>query len=72
MIIHLGRMRDKSRKVLEIVEVLDVVGDTIQTQSLYRFEETGKSLEGEVIGQLKKTKNELKNQEKLQKAGICL
>ena len=41
VIIHVGRIRDKSRKVLEIVEVLGYQEGKIQLQSLYRFEEEG-------------------------------
>ena len=39
VIVHLGRLRDKSRKVLEIVEVLGYENDEIQLQTLYEFEE---------------------------------
>lgn len=72
IIIHLGRLRDKSRKVLEIVEVGDVVEEVIQTQSLYVFEESGETEQGQVLGCLKKTGKELQNRGKLQKAGISI
>lgn len=38
IIIHLGRLRDKSRKVLEIVEVGDCVDGEINLSSLYRYD----------------------------------
>lgn len=42
ILVHLGRLRDKSRRVLEIVEVGAYVGGEIQLNPLYRFvEEAG-------------------------------
>ena len=37
LVVHLGRLRDKSRKVLEISEVLAYEEGEIKVQSLYRF-----------------------------------
>jgi pilus assembly protein CpaF len=73
IIVHLGRLRDKSRKVLEITEVLDVKGDGIALNPLFFFEEEGlnSSKEGiEKKGGLLRTKRELINKTKLQRAGI--
>ena len=39
IIVHLGRLRDKSRKVLQIVEVLGYENEEIQLQTLYEFQE---------------------------------
>ena len=39
IIVHLGRLRDKSRKVLEIVEVMNYEDMEIKTSTLYKFEE---------------------------------
>ncbi|MBQ6806949.1 MAG: CpaF family protein [Lachnospiraceae bacterium] len=69
IIIHLGRLRDKSRKVLEIVEVLGFWEDEIQLKVLYQFEEEGESEDGKVLGSLQK-KGELTYVEKLKSAGI--
>ena len=68
LIVHLGRLRDKSRRVLEIVELLGIKNDEIRTQTLYSFEETGEDM-GKVIGELKK-QNELFHIDKLTRAGI--
>ena len=38
LIIHLERMRDKSRKVAEIVEVLGIENGEIQLQTIFAFE----------------------------------
>lgn len=70
IIVHLGRLRDKSRKVLEIVEVLGYEQGKIELQSLYRFMETGEDEKGRVLGELVK-KGELTYVEKLQSAGLC-
>lgn len=40
IIVHLGRLRDKSRKVLQIVEIIGFENKEVQTQVLYEFQET--------------------------------
>lgn len=70
IIIHLGRLRDKSRRVLEIVEVLDCIDGEIELNSLFNFVEEGSNMDTEVRGGLKKACNELIHREKLKKAGI--
>ena len=69
IIVHLGRLRDKSRKVLEISEVLGYENGEIVTKELFRFEEQGSSLEGKVIGKLVR-KEKLFETGKLKSAGI--
>lgn len=69
LIVHLGRLRDRSRKVLEITEVLGFARDTIGLKTLYRFEETGEDAEGRILGALQK-KGELSYVEKLHAAGL--
>lgn len=68
VIVHLGRLRDKSRKVLEIDEVTGCVDGKIELKPLYVFKEQGEAM-GKVNGKLIKI-NELRNVEKLLKAGI--
>lgn len=67
IIIHLGRLRDKSRKVLEIVEVLGYEDGQIQMQTLYEFKEEGMKHE-KVQGTLVKVA-ELAHRDKLLAAG---
>jgi len=71
LIVHLGRLRDKSRKVMEISEVGEVVDGKIQLRPLYLFQEEGET-GGEIIGSLKKTNNRLQYVDKCQKAGVVL
>lgn len=71
ILIHLGRLRDKSRRVLEIREVTGYEYETgeIRTSMLYEFcEETGAKV-GRIQGGLKK-KEELVHVQKLKRAGI--
>ena len=67
IIVHLGRLRDKSRKVLQIVEVLGYEEGEIQLQTLYEFQET-KTEGGKIQGKWVKV-NEIQNKEKLLAAG---
>lgn len=69
LIVHLGRLRDRSRRVLEITEVLDCVNGEIQVRPLYEFIETGEKESGHILGTLVK-RNELSSIEKLKKAGL--
>lgn len=69
IIVHLGRLRDRSRKVLEIVEVLGYEKDTILLNPLYQFVETGEDEAGRIQGTLQK-RGELTYVEKLQSAGL--
>lgn len=70
ILVHLGRLRDKSRKVLEIVEVLGFEQGEIRLKPLYRFQEKGEDENGKITGTLEK-KGELTYVEKLKAAGIC-
>ncbi len=71
IIVHLGRMRDKTRKVTEISEIVGYENGEIVTRELFRFEEKGTSLEGRVLGSLER-KEELRNTGKLRLAGLSL
>ena len=69
IIIHLSRLRDHSRKTMEITEVVGLKDGEIELNPLYVFEETKESSMGKVIGELKRTKNALKNTFKLRLIG---
>ena len=72
IIIHLSRLRDRSRKTMEITEVTGYENGQIQLNPLYVFEEDENSTLERVSGGLKRTKNPLVNQLKLRIAGINL
>lgn len=69
IIIHLGRLRDHSRKVLEIMEVAGYRDGEILLSPLYTFVEEGSDERGKVMGKLVKQEN-LIHFEKLMNAGI--
>ncbi len=69
IIVHLGRLRDKSRKVLEICEVGQCEGGKIRMYPLFRFCEE-KEQEGKIMGSLRRTEHKLINDDKCAKAGI--
>lgn len=69
IIIHLGRLRDGSRKVTEICEVTGIENGQVQLMSLYEFEEQAEKGRKTVQGYLKK-KAALQNKEKLKRAGL--
>ncbi len=70
IMIHLGRIRDKTRKVLEITEIVGYRDGNIQLNTLYEFIEEGETKDGKVIGTLKRTDNEMVNTLKFKMAGI--
>ena len=69
VIVHLGRIRDKSRRVLEITEVVGCENGEIRLNPLYQFEELGENSEGKVVGRLRR-KGELLHEGKLKAAGL--
>lgn len=74
IIIHLGRMRDRSRKTLMIAEVLGVDHSTgtIQLNPIYQFrEDREKSTLRHVVGELVRTDRPMQNTMKLQMAGFA-
>lgn len=70
LIVHLGRLRDKSRRVLSVSEVVGYEQGEVLLSVLYEFQETGER-NGKVQGIWKKT-GSLVHTEKLQQAGITL
>lgn len=67
IIVHLGRLRDRSRKLLEIDEVIDYQAGEILLQPLYLYEEEGEK-DGKIQGSWKKL-HKLTHTEKLLAAG---
>ncbi|MBO4627990.1 MAG: CpaF family protein [Lachnospiraceae bacterium] len=72
IIIQLGRLRDKTRKVLEITEIVACVDGEIELNPLFVFREVGETADGRILGELRPTGNRLKRQGKLQAAGLRL
>ena len=69
IIVHLGRLRDKSRKVLEITEMMGLENGEFVLNPIFKFEEEGETKNGLVKGTLKKT-GKLVYVEKLRRKGL--
>ena len=63
VLVHLGRLRDRSRRVLEIAEVTGMVNEQVKLNSLYKWDDADRSF--------KKT-GELQNTMKLERRGLSL
>lgn len=70
VVVHLGRLRDRSRRVLEIAEVPSCTGERISLRTLYRFREKGEE-NGRILGEWVR-ENDLQRTDKLAAAGIRL
>ncbi len=68
LIVYLGRLRDKSRRLLEITEVTGMEGEQVVLNPLFLFRETGE-VSGRICGIQERT-GDMKNIEKFQRAGI--
>lgn len=66
--VHLGRLRDKSRKLLEIAEVDGVEDGEIRLNTIYKFIEMDE-VEGRIVGEWQKT-GDLIHVDKLRRSGI--
>ena len=70
VIVHLGRMRDRTRKVIEITEVVDYKKGIFHMNNLYLFDEEEDSATDVVKGCIRRTENALFNTRKLKMAGV--
>lgn len=68
IIVHLGRLRDRTRKVLEIIEIIGYAEGEIKTEPLYQYMEYGEE-GGKVLGRLEE-RNTLFHREKWKTAGL--
>ena len=68
LIVYLGRLRDKSRRLLEITEVTGMKGEQVELNPLFLFRETGEK-NGKIYG-IQERVGEMKQIEKFQRAGM--
>jgi pilus assembly protein CpaF len=71
LIIQIARMRDGTRKVVEVTEVQGMEGDVIVTQEIFKFEYTGMK-DGQILGKLRPTGIRPKFMERIEAANIFL
>lgn len=69
IVVHLGRLRDRSRRVLSISEIDGIKDEEIHLNTLYEFVEEGLDDNNGIKGALKPCKTTLKNTKKLKAAG---
>ena len=55
MVIQAARLRDGSRKITHVTEVLGMEGDVIITQDLFVYDMVGEDAKGNIIGQHRST-----------------
>ncbi|WP_053367494.1 CpaF family protein [Bacillus sp. FJAT-27245] len=72
IIIHQTRMRDGTRKITHITEVLGLEGDTIVMQDLFLFKETATGEDGKINGRFKSTGIRPVCAERLEIAGFTI
>lgn len=70
VIIQLSRLRDKSRRTVEISELVGYENGMIQLNPLYQFVETGEDENGRIVGGLVRTENAMRHTEKFRNAGL--
>ena len=70
IIIQLSRLRDKSRRTMEITEVLGYENGEIVLNPIYQFVETGEDANHKIIGSLQRTENKMVNTQKFLSAGL--
>ncbi len=70
VVIHLSRLRDKTRRTMEISEITGYEKGRIQVNPIYRFVEDEDSTLEKVSGRLMRTENPFQNDYKLRLSGI--
>lgn len=70
LIVHLGRLSDKSRKTLEIVELAGFENGEYQIHTLFKFEKEGVAADGKIIGRLNRTNVPMEKTQKFEMSGI--
>ena len=70
IVVHLGRLRDRTRRVLSVSEVVGIKDGEIELSRLYEFIEEGVNEENKIKGHLKKTGKAFQNKAKLSAAGF--
>lgn len=71
IVVHLGRLRDKTRRVLNISEVTGMENGEVKLNCLYEFIEEGTDENNRIIGNLKATGNIFLGAKKLRAAGLA-
>lgn len=55
LIVHMARLQDGSRRITNITEIVGMEGEIVTTQDIFKFEQSGTSKTGQVLGELRAT-----------------
>src|SRR5215510_9411336 len=72
VIVHTARLKDGTRKIVNITEVYGIEDDEILTQDIFAFEQTGIDDEGKIVGELRPTGVRPTFMAQFQKNGVVL
>lgn len=72
LIVQISRLRDGSRKITQITELAGMEGDTVVLTDIFKFEQTGISTDGRVLGEMKPTGIRPMFSSRLEQAGFKL
>lgn len=72
LIVHLERLRDGTRRIVQCAEIVGMEGDTIVMQDIFLFEQEGIDENGKIIGSLKPTGLRPRASDRIADAGITL
>ncbi len=72
LIVQQSRLRDGSRKITHISEVVGMEGDVITLQEIFVWQQTGRDASGKVLGEFRPTGIRPRCYEKLQSSGVVL
>jgi pilus assembly protein CpaF len=72
LIVQQSRLKDGSRKIINITEIMGMEGDTVQLQDIFVFEQTGIDERGKIVGRLRPTGVRPRFVEKFEAYGIYL
>jgi len=72
LIVQQSRLKDGSRKIINITEVVGMEGDMLQLQDIFVFEQTGVDERGKIVGRLRPTGVRPRFVDKFEAYGIYL
>ena len=70
LVVHLGRLSDRSRRTLEIVELVGIKDGSYELNPLFTFEREEKLVHDRIVGRLVRTANPLVNTHKFEMSGV--
>jgi pilus assembly protein CpaF len=71
-IVQATRLSDGSRKVISIAEITGMEGSVVQLQEIFKFERTGTSPEGKVLGHFAATGLRPKFMDEMERKGVFM